>query len=135
LSVAEWQRVVLPYRVLMHDGISGLMMQAPAVTHVYRATGIVLYNGDFRKGDRSTYKHGDTLHFKAEPLVASGAIMQIDRCILLNKDGRVISDERNSPVHMDGTLGDSLQVTFTVPAEQFKDLFGEPVCGLAKRLH
>lgn len=69
LDIDEWQRVVLPYRMLFKG--NGVLIQAPGVAAVEC--------------------DGQIARFVAEPLTVSQA-MVVDRCVLLTERGRVITD-------------------------------------------
>src|SRR5581483_5879909 len=67
----EWQRIILPYRMLFKDGISGEVIQAPGVKEI---------------------KETDSgLSFVAERLNVVQPL-QADRAILLTEQGIVISE-------------------------------------------
>lgn len=96
-DTAEWQRVILPYRVLLRDSLSGFRIQAPGVERVQ----------DFTSGQR----------FFVEPLRAQQS-MRLDGVILMDERGNVIQE---SDFDLNGGLylisGDSLAVTMDVNAD------------------
>lgn len=92
-----WQRVILPYRMLFRDSISGFTIQGPGVKEV-----------SFIPGSANAM-------FLAEPLDVTKP-MTLDSVILLTQKGKVIQESKfNSRVVMNS--GDLLNLTQTLSVE------------------
>jgi hypothetical protein len=105
LDTDPWQRVILPYRMLFRDSISGFTIQAPGIAEIRRELS-------------SKYV------CIAEPLNVTRS-MSIDRAILLTEKGTVICESKHSAAHM--CAGDVYKVTQTLTSNAQTQNFDELV--------
>jgi hypothetical protein len=101
-DTAEWQRVVLPYRMLFRDSLSGHIIQAPGVMAIQEI------------------RNGSSYAFVAEPLVTSVRIAP-DRVILMNDRGHVIVEGPLDCRPISCNPGDTLNVTANVSFDPWQE--------------
>ncbi len=105
LETEEWQRVVLPYRMLFRDSQTGFTIQAPGVAKILTSV--------------------NSCTWVAEPLYAT-TFMIVDRTVLLTEQGRVIKESVfHDRVYM--CNGDTLNVQQSITYNTNNELTPEEI--------
>lgn len=113
LEQEEYQRVVLPYRMLFKDSISGYVIQAPGVAEIVHNPVAKMWS------------------FIAEELCFDQPVI-LDRAILLTEDGQVIRESKfQQRIHMfkDYKLKLTQSIITTVDVPTAEELVGRMISG------
>ena len=97
-----FQRVILPYRMLFKDSISGYMLQTPGIARIVK----------------------EPLGFAwVAETFDSKTTLRIESIVLLTADGKVIGQQNTKPIHL--INGDSLNVKYSLMLDDCPDITPE----------